>query len=128
MTRPRRSTPGIAFAADRAGRFQPGTRPETFDIVAVGRHVEARVRTRRAANAAAGFALVALALAIRGVFGAVLAVGGAALLVQGATGKSLGKTIRDALRKNRISEDARVDRASQQSFPASDPPSYSSKS
>jgi hypothetical protein len=126
MTRPRRSTPGIAFAATGAGRFQSGPRRETLDIVAVGRHVEAASRTRRALSAAGGAALVALALVPRGVVGALLAIGGAMLLVRSATGKSLGESMKTAIRRLRArAEDVRIDRASEESFPASDPPAHS---
>src|SRR5262245_43172179 len=108
MTRPRRSTPGIAFAADRAGRFQTGTKipgartvsvesaeavPEPrkpFDIVAVGRRVEATTRRRRALTVAGGTVLVAFALVPRGLVGAALAIVGGALVVRGLTGQSLG--------------------------------------
>ena len=125
MTRPRRSTPGIAFAADRAGRFQSGARRDTLDIVGVGRHIEAASRTRRAVRVVGGAALVTLALWPRGIVGALLAIGGAALLVRGMTEKSLGDTLKFALGKLRAPlEDDRVDHASEESFPASDPPAH----
>ena len=127
MTRPRRSTPGIAFAASRAGRFQSGTHPETLDKIAVGRHVRAARRSRRAVSGFGGAALVVFALVTRGMVGALLAVGGVALLVRGITGKSFGESLRAAVRKSRSPDDDEIDRASQQSFPASDPPAHSSK-
>lgn len=134
MTRPRRSTPGIAFAAARAGRFQSGSRPRVsssserqgFDIVAVGRHVESASRARRAVAIASGVALVALAFSVRGLAGGVLALGGVALLVRGATGHPLGETTKRIARQlGSRAEDERVDRASSESFPASDPPAHS---
>src|SRR5688572_11080911 len=103
MTRPRRSTPGIAFAAARAGRLQtgneiPGAEPEntkekrqtlvkrqTFDIVAVGKRVETSKQMRRALGVAGGAALLAIAFVPRGLVGAVLAVVGAALVVRSVT-------------------------------------------
>ena len=133
MTRPRRSSPGIAFAAVRAGRFYPGnaagqqaTARKTLDILAVGRSHEHAARTRRTVGVLGGAALVALALSTRGFLGAVLGLGGAALLVRGVTGRSLRDTARLAIEKLASGpEDERVDQASWESFPASDPPAHS---
>ena len=73
-----------------------------------------------------GSALVALAVAIRGVVGVALGVGGIVLIARGATGESLGKAARRAVRRLRTGiEDERVNLASWESFPASDPPAHS---
>ena len=137
MTRPRRSAPGIAFAAVRTGRFQsddeaPRARPverETFDIVAVGRNRAAKKRTKRVLEALGGAALLALALVPRGFVGVLLGVSGAALLLRGASGRSLGDTARLAMDKLGLhpesDQNGRVDQASKESFPASDSPAHS---
>ena len=97
-----------------------------FDIVAVGRHVERASRARRALSIASGIALVAFAFSVRGLAGGVLAIGGIALVVRGSTGRPLGETTKRIARKfGSDADDERVDRASWQSFPASDPPAHS---
>ena len=134
MTRPRRSTPGIAFAADRAGRFQSAAegrdrtavKRQTLDIVAVGRRIETARRVRRTAWVVGGSALVAVAVTVRGVVGAALALGGVALIARGATGQSLSAATRRAVRAFRAhAEDERVNQSSWESFPASDAPAHS---
>jgi hypothetical protein len=132
MTRPRRSAPGIAFAASRAGRFQSDgangarARRQTIDILAVGRHEVKKERARRAFGVAGGLALVALAASVRGVVGAGLALGGIALLARSASGRPLREVARLGARTLGFgSHDERVDEASWESFPASDPPAHS---
>jgi hypothetical protein len=73
-----------------------------------------------------GSALVALAVAVRGVIGAALGLGGVVLITRGATGESLGRAARRAVGRLRLrGQDDRVNQASWESFPASDPPAHS---
>lgn len=137
MTRPRRSSPGIAFAAVRTGRFHSDEtagleslgRRKTLDILAVGRKHKKAEEARRVVSAVGGAAIVTFALSVRGVVGAALALGGVALVVRGVTGRSLGMNARMLVSKLRPeANDGRVDQASWESFPASDPPAHSSRS
>jgi hypothetical protein len=134
MTRPRRSAPGIAFAANRAGLFQSGNanratgaaRRQTLDIFAAGRRKQKAERVRRTLGVVGGVALVALAASARGVLGAAFALGGVALVVRGIAGRSVTEVAKLAVQKLRAATlDERVDEASWESFPASDPPAHS---
>ena len=86
----------------------------------------------RAASGLGGAMLLAYGLARRpSMASIVLAIGGVMLLERGATGhcslyRALGLNSRAAMRQDRHGDgsDDEIERASEESFPASDPPSW----
>lgn len=107
----------------------------TFDIVKLGKRVDARIRRKRAARILGGVSLATAAIWRGGLFAPVLFLGGAALVVRGVTdeplkeaAKRLGRWLEHSP-AHRFGDGERdlVDESSWQSFPASDPPSYAAR-
>ncbi|MES1189281.1 MAG: hypothetical protein ABUL60_36030 [Myxococcales bacterium] len=104
----------------------------TFDIISMGKRVQARNKRKRTARILGGVGLATAALWRGGPLAPLLVLGGAALLVRGVTDRPLKESMQRLQRwierdvSHRFGEGQRdsVDEASWQSFPASDPPSY----
>jgi len=115
------------------------TESNTVDILALHRRAQARERNGRIGSVTAGLILSGAAvLAARGrksITSAMLATAGGLLIARGASGLTLRQVSasvrklfthrRDLERRFNDGEHDIVDAASFDSFPASDPPSYS---
>lgn len=100
----------------------------TFDILQINRKAVTRTRKKQAGSLIVGGVLIGLGLARRSWFSLLLAAYGVELLVEGLTERSLSRHLKKAWKElnrpqHRFGNGTRdrVDEASWESFPASDP-------
>jgi len=105
------------------------TQSKTFDPLQINRAADARARRRRGRAVLGGSLLIGLGLTRRPLLGLAIVAYGFELLVDGLTGRPLSAhlketwiELKDPSRRFGDGTRDRVDEASWQSFPASDPP------
>jgi hypothetical protein len=102
--------------------------PKTFDILQINRNALARTRKKQARSLVVGGVLIGFGLARRSWLSIFAVAYGVELLVEGLTGRPLSRHLQQAWRelnapRHRFGNGTRdrVDEASWESFPASDP-------